>query len=179
MKQILTRYCGATAFVLFACMVAMAAIMNSLVITRYIFSYSPSWTEEVTRYLMVWMIMLGAATLALFDDHITLYIFSEKLGHRGKLVHGIVVRSIVLAVSALTAWTGYDFAFSMWNILAPGSSLSMTLPTIAVPVSMTLVALFSFYRILRDFVALIGGTPPPLPLQSDIMDGSFRPADSE
>ncbi|MEZ5846788.1 MAG: TRAP transporter small permease [Geminicoccaceae bacterium] len=179
MKHVLARYCRATAIFLFICMVAMAAIMNSLVVTRYFFSYSPPWTEEVTRYLMVWMVMLGAATLALFDDHITLYLFREKMGHRARLVHGIVVRAIVLAVAALTAWTGYVFAFSMWNILAPGSGLSMTVPTLAVPVSMTLIAIFAIIRILGDLRELAGGGPPELPEQSDIMDGSFKPADPE
>ncbi len=179
MQKFLSAYCRVVALVLVICMVVMALAMNSLVVTRYAFSYSPSWTEEITRYLMVWMVMLGAATLTLFDDHITLYLVPDKLGRRGRLIHSILVRLIVLAVSILTAWTGYQFAFSMWNVLAPGSSLPMTIPTLAVPVAMTLIAIFTIYRLVRDLAALTGRTPPAMLAQTTIMDGSFKTADTE
>jgi len=179
MRQVLAKYCFVSTIIMFVCLVAMAVVMNSLVVTRYAFSYSPSWTEEVTRYLMVWMIMLGAATLVLFDDHITLYIVVEKLGPRGRLVHGILVRLVIFVVAALTAQTGYKFSFSMWNILAPGSSLPMTVPTLAVPVSMTLIAIFSAYLIYRDVLKLLGRGVGPMLSQSTFMDGSFRPPESE
>jgi len=125
MYRILSLFCRTVQTILFFCMLGMTVIMVSLVITRYFFSYSPSWSEEVPRYLMVWMVMLGASVLVLFDDHITLYMFAEKLGRRARLFQTIFVRVIVAAVGAVTTWTGFKFANSMWVVTAPGTQWPM------------------------------------------------------
>lgn len=180
MQRILDRICRVTSAVLLVCIVGMTAIMVSLVVTRYVFSFSPSWSEEATRYLMVWLVMSGGAVLVLFDDHITLNILSEKLGRRGRCIQGIIVRAITGTVAIITAVTGFEYSFSMWDVRTSGSGLSLTVPTLAIPVSMTLIALFSLILIARELVKLSGHSPMPIPKQSTYMDGTFRPAeDSE
>ena len=179
MRGLLNLLCRTTQVVLFACMLGMIVIMVSLVFTRYVFSWSPSWSEEVTRYLMIWMVMLGASTLALFDDHITLYALVEKLGPHARLIQAILVRLIVGTVCALTAWTGFKFAHSMWVVIAPGTQWPMTIPTVSIPIAMTLISLFSVLLVVHDILKLSGRTPNVLPAQSDYMDGSFRPIDAQ
>lgn len=125
------------------------------------------------------MVMMGGAALVLFDDHITLYLFANKLGPRQVLIHGILVRAVVLGVSLLVAWTGYEFAFSMWSVVAPGSGVRMTFPVISIPICMTLTAAFSLLLIVRDLTSLFGGTPSSMPEQSTYMDTSFRPIKEE
>ena len=178
MLRALDLLCRITTILLGLFMAGMTATMVSLVITRYAFSYSPSWSEEVTRYLMVWMVMLGGAVLVLFDDHITLYMFVEKLNARWRLVQTIIVRLIVTSASAVTAWTGWDFAQSMWVVTAPGTQWPMAIPTFAIPVSFALIVAFSILLLFRDLTALFGKQPIPLPRQSDHMYGSFRPAEN-
>lgn len=180
MFHALDKICRATSLLLLVCMTGMTLIMVSLVVSRYLFSYSPSWSEEATRYLMVWLVMSGGAVLVLFDDHITLHVLTGKLGPRGRCLQGIAVRTIIAAVAIITAWTGFEFSISMWDIRTSGSGLSLTVPTMAIPVSMTLIALFSIIQITREVARLAGGTPMPVPQQSKYMDGSFKPAeDSE
>ena len=171
--------CRAISVALFLCIFGMTVVMVSLVLTRYLLSYSPSWSEEATRYMMVWLVMLGSAVLVLFDDHIALHIFAQKLGPKQQIGQAILARLFVLLVGVTTAWTGYDFAFSMSDVTAPGSGLPMTVPILAVPVGMTLMAIFAFLLILRDLMVLFGAKITGMPQQSDFMDGSFRPAENE
>ncbi len=179
MSKALTTICGTISVLMFLLMLGMVAVMNSLVVTRYLFSFSPSWTEEITRYAMVWMVMLGAAVLALFEDHITLYIFSEKLSPRVRKIMQNAIRLLVASISAVVAWTGFKFAFSMTNILAPGSQISMTAPTIAVPIGATLVSLFTIVLIWNDLRRALRAAPVEVPEQTRFMDGSFKPVDTE
>lgn len=44
-----------------ACLAAMLLFVSIQVIARYVFAQPPSWTEELTRFSMVWGGMLGAA----------------------------------------------------------------------------------------------------------------------
>lgn len=179
MYRLLAPLCRIITVVLFISIVGMTVVMVSLVLTRYLLSYSPSWSEEATRYLMVWLVMLGGAVLVLFDDHIALHLFAQKIGPRLRLVQGVFIRSVVLLVGLLAAWTGFGFAFSMNDVIAPGSGLPMTVPILAVPVGMSLIAFFALLLILRDLAILFGMTPPVIPQQSDFMDGSFRPLEDE
>jgi TRAP-type C4-dicarboxylate transport system permease small subunit len=128
---------------------------------------------------MVWMVMLGAGILALFEDHITLYVLNEKLTPRVRAIVHNAIRVLVAAISAIVAWTGFKFAFSMTNILAPGSQMSMTVPTIAIPIGATLVSLFSLLLILNDLRRVGGAAPFHVPEQKRFMDGSFKSADEE
>lgn len=175
MSKALGAICATISVLLFCLMLGMVVIMNSLVVTRYVFSWSPSWTEEVTRYAMVWMVMLGAGVLALFEDHITLYLFNEKLGPRSRAIVNTLIRLLIAGVSGLVAWTGFKFAFSMSNILAPGSQMSMMVPTIAVPIGATLISVFSLLLIWNDLRRRGGAHAAVVPDQKRYMDGSFRP----
>lgn len=177
MTRILNVLCRLITVFVGVALAVMTVIMISLVVTRYFFSFSAPWSEEVTRYLMVWLVMLGGAMLVLFEDHITLHLFSNAQNSFVHRVRVLVIRLIVLGVGLITAWTGYKFAFSMMGIYASGSGLSMALPIFSIPISMTLITIFMAILILRDF------TPEKalsdLPQQSEFMDGSFRPADGE
>ena len=179
MERSLNTVCRLISVVMFFLMLGMVVVMNSLVVTRYLFSFSPSWTEEVTRYAMVWMVMLGAGVLALFEDHITLYLFADKLKPRARKLLQNGVRLLVAFISAVVAWTGYKFAFSMANILAPGSQMSMTIPTIAIPIGASLICLFSIILIWNDLHAALGGATVAVPPQNRYMDGSFKAAGPE
>lgn len=179
MNKALSFLCRATQIILFFCMLGMTVTIVSLVITRYFFDFSPSWSEEITRFLMVWMVMLGGAVLTLFDDHITLYMFTEKLSQRGRVMLDIVVKLMVGGIAGITAWTGFKFAFSMANVIAPGTQWSMAIPTISVPIAFTLIVFFCCLLIIRDIMVLTGRMPMFLPEQQDYMYGSFRPIEHE
>ena len=180
LKKSLAWFCVASGFLMFVCLLAMTLVMNSLVVTRYALSYSPSWAEEVTRFLMVWLVMLGAAVLVLFDDHISLNVLTGKLGPRGRLVQSIMVRCVIVAVAVLTAWTGYGYTVSMLTVEAPGIGISLFWPTLAIPFSMTLIAIFALLLLWRDVATLFGvRLSGELPQQSDIMDGSFKPVEDD
>ncbi|WP_162265114.1 TRAP transporter small permease [Polycladidibacter stylochi] len=160
--------------ILFTLMIAMVIIVNSVVVTRYAFSFSPSWTEEITRYAMVWMVMLGAAVIGLFEDHIGLYLLRSKISPRLYILLQNIIRLLSAAVAALIAWTGFKFAFSLANIFAPGSQISMMIPTLAVPVGATLLSVFSLVLVCNDLRLIMGMKRMHLPEQAHFMDGSFN-----
>jgi TRAP-type mannitol/chloroaromatic compound transport system permease small subunit len=55
-------------------LVGMVAIMTVIIILqvfmRYLFLYSLSWSEEVARYLMIWVSFLGASLALKYGFHI-------------------------------------------------------------------------------------------------------------
>lgn len=47
------------------------------VVSRYVFSKSLGWTEEILRYLNVWIILLGASIAAKKNSHLSVTYFCQ------------------------------------------------------------------------------------------------------
>lgn len=53
-------------------MLITSVLVFTQVLTRYLFFYSISWIEELTRFLMIWMVMLGTAVAVRQKQHIVI-----------------------------------------------------------------------------------------------------------
>lgn len=175
-QRTLDALCSGISALLKLMLIAMLGVMVSLVITRYFFSYSPGWSEEAVRFMLVWSVLLGAAVLVLFEDHIALHLFVEQLTPRWKLAQRMLCHLTVAVPSALIAWKGVEFATQMVSVTAPGTQWPMTVPTLAIPVSALLMLLFASILALRDLLSLSSNAEPMLPGQATHMDTSFKPA---
>jgi len=65
--------------VLIVLMAALVAAVSWQVISRYVFSSPSSWTEEVARFLMIWVGLLGAAYAFRTRVHLGLDLLPKKL----------------------------------------------------------------------------------------------------
>lgn len=177
MARVLLGFCRAISWLQLALLLIMLGVMASLVITRYLFAYSPPWSEELTRFSMIWLVMLGGAVLSLFDDHITLFVFVEKFGPRLRILRNIVVRLIMIVTSAVVAYKGIKFAASMSAVFAWGLQIKMTVPAYSVSVGFGLILLFNVILLIGELAALFGVKLDLVPRQDQVMDGSFKPLD--
>lgn len=169
--------CTVLSFAMRVMLAVMFAIFIALVITRYFFSYSPSWSEEISRFLLVWISMLGAAVLIVYQDHFALHMLVQKLSPRNKLIHSLVVQLVILIVCAVVFYHAIHFAYDSRDVFASGSGMSMFWPKLSVPVGMGLMILFVLVSIL-DLIRLLGGAEHSIvPPQSLFMDSTFRQQD--
>ena len=65
--------------VLVLLMVALVTAVSWQVISRYGFSTPSSWTEEVARFLLIWIGVLGAAWAFRTGVHLGLDVLPKKL----------------------------------------------------------------------------------------------------
>lgn len=177
MAKVLLALCRAISWVQFALLLTMLGVMASLVFTRYVFSYSPPWSEELTRFAMIWLVMLGGGVLSLFDDHITLFVFVEKFSPKMKILRNFVVRIILITTSAVIVIKGIAFADGMGAVFAWGLQIQMDLPAYSVVAGFGLILFFNLVLLADEIAALFGIKTNMIPRQDQVMDGSFRPQD--
>ena len=79
-NKIVTNLCG-VAMLIMVISVGLG-ILNRFVFVLLPFSFSMPWTEEVTRYLMTWVVFLGAAVAARKDKLIGLGVLIHALPRR-------------------------------------------------------------------------------------------------
>ncbi len=171
----LRAVCRVTSIVMALLLLAMVVVMNALVVTRYLFSYSAPWTEEISRYAMIWMVMLGAGVLTLFDDHIALHLLVDKLPRRARPWQRLLVQMCILASALLIVWEGVRFAVGMKTVMSTALGTSMFYAAVSVPIGALLIAFFAAIRVAIEAADIAGARPPAIPDQFEFMDNSFKP----
>jgi len=125
---------------------AIFAIIIVTVVTRYGFNYVASWSEEVPRYLLIWISFLGAAVCVDLKDHIAFdYLYKRFPGPLRAAVQ-------LLINAAIFAFGGIMLVYGIRFVQAFGGDLMESIPFTnvwyytALPVSGGLIMLYS----LRD-----------------------------
>lgn len=90
-------------------MLVISGLVFAQVLFRYVFLLSAPWLEELTRFLMIWMVMLGTAYAVKTRQHIVVNaVEGIFVGQISKRVYGSIVAlagltfSVVLAILAYT-----------------------------------------------------------------------------
>jgi TRAP-type C4-dicarboxylate transport system permease small subunit len=106
-RRLLDGVGKAEAVIIATIMLVISLLVFAQVITRYVLQLSAPWLEELTRFLMIWMIMLGCAYAVRTRQHIVVNaldgVFSSGLSQRiyqGVLALCGLAFSIILAVLA-------------------------------------------------------------------------------
>ncbi len=89
------------------------------IIARFIPGDATVWSEEMARFLFVWIVFLGAATLTADDEHIRIGVISDRIGPRAGRILRIIIIVIVLPFVAIMSWGSYLNMIRQWNTFAP------------------------------------------------------------
>ena len=138
----------------FSCIAMMIMLITifSQVISRYLFNYTPEWSEELARYLFVYVVFLGSSLIMGESGHLAV----EFLPSRYK---GTAFGKF-LAILSLVC--GYLFVLillvqgaKMTEVMtfqeSPGLGISMSYIYAVIPVSAVLMMLYLFRDTLRIF----------------------------
>jgi TRAP-type C4-dicarboxylate transport system permease small subunit len=140
-------------------------VICSTVFTRYMLNLVPSWSEEIPRYMLVWITYLGAALCVRLQEHISLDIFFkllpvrvQRLGHLGlNLLVGVVGIIMVIYGIGLVRQFGEDLMESI-----PVTNFWLYL---AMPISGTLIVL---YVVREEWRGILGLNAPETHPHSDV-----------
>jgi len=102
-------------------------LLFAQVLFRYLFNFSLHWTEELAKYLFVWMTFIGS--VGAFKDriHIGVDFFIELLPERFKYLMKILDILLITCFSGIAAVVGYLWTIDVWGTLSPALGLSISL----------------------------------------------------
>ncbi|MBM6550685.1 TRAP transporter small permease [Marinomonas ostreistagni] len=144
-------------FATLACvsLLAIAAVVLLQVVARFMLPSSPVWTEELSRYLFIYLIVLSSGLVIRDDRHVRLELFQGLLSPALK-------RAYVLICHALTgAFAAYLIPFALQYAQIGQWQMSPTLemPMYWVFISVTIFfALTAFYSALGFVLELLSPT---------------------
>ena len=89
------------------------------ILARDIFVISSMWTEELARFLFVWIVFLGAATLIEGNEHIRIAILIDRLPLATSRIIRIISNLLILAFGVIFVWSAYLNFLNNWEFYAP------------------------------------------------------------
>ena len=138
----------------FVAMMVMLVTIFAQVVSRYGFSYTPEWSEELARYLFVYVVFLGSALIMGESGHLAVEFLPNyfkgtvigKLLQLLSLVCGYVFIGILMT-------QGAKMTQVMTFQESPGLEISMSYIYAVIPISCVLMGLY----LLRDTIRFFKG----------------------
>jgi TRAP-type C4-dicarboxylate transport system permease small subunit len=114
------------------------------------------WTEEASRFLLVWMVMIGAMLGVREGTHFTVDLF-DKLRGRTKAAMDILAGMAVLGFAMVFVIYGWEFTDTAWFRISELAELPLWTIHMAWPIAGITWLLFAGERMYDDLQVLLHG----------------------
>ena len=123
------------------------------------------WTEEMARFLFIWMVMLGAMVGVRDGSHFEVDVWPE-LGPKADALLRMVSYALILIFALVFVWYGIKFVQFGWDQSSELAEMPMTYIFVAWPLAGFTWVLFLGERFLADLRIVRGRAtaadlPPP------------------
>lgn len=130
--------------VLTACaLIVMVITLFAQIIARYFFSASFTWSEELSRYLFVWLVFVGLGAVTLRGEHVIVDAAISRFSPRvrrglSQMTYGVLLLTNILVglAAALMVYTLFDLGQS-----SPAMGIPMWIIYLSLPAGMTVASL--------------------------------------
>jgi TRAP-type transport system small permease protein len=135
-------------------MMLMLALTFGQVVTRYCFHWTPEWSEELARFLFVWVVFLGSALIMGESGHLAVeFVPNHFKGTKFGKALALIINLASYAFVALLLVQGAKMTKTMTFQMSPGMNLPMSYVYIVIPVSCALMLLY----LIRDTIRIVKG----------------------
>lgn len=134
---------NAEMYICIICLFAMTVITFMQVIGRYVFNYSFSWSEEISRFLLAWITFAGASYAFRYGAHIGVTYFIDKLSADKRKKVYVLIQIITIGFFAVLGILGLMHTVSQvrLNQIAPATKISIGVPYSSIPIGCLLVVI--------------------------------------
>jgi TRAP-type C4-dicarboxylate transport system permease small subunit len=157
--------------VLIVLMAALVAAVSWQVISRYVFSSPSSWTEEVARFLMIWIGLLGASYAFRTRVHLGLDLLPKKLtGRSAEMLKLFTLTVVVLFSVTVLVIGGSNLVSLTWELRQYSAVLGLPIAFVysVIPASGILICLYAIVAVKEDSIAESDSTADAGPVDSGV-----------
>lgn len=159
LRRAADRLCDAITALCALILAVMVVVIAMLVFTRNFLGFSFSWSEELTRYLLVWLTMLGSAVLLHRGEHIRMDLFAGRLPRIPDALLSLLLRLLVLGFLVILVQQSWLTVQARSVARSPALGLSMGLPYLALPVAGAVMLFVTLVALWGDLRRLAGQDP--------------------
>ncbi|EPC00268.1 hypothetical protein L861_07165 [Litchfieldella anticariensis FP35 = DSM 16096] len=138
-------------------LVGIAGAVLLQIAGRLFLPFSPAWTEELSRYLFIYMVALSAGVVIRKNRHVNVELFHHWLGLRGRAGFQVLVSLLVGGFAFIVLPYAWQYAqIGAWQT-SPTLKVPMLYIFLSTVVLFALVLLYSAIGFIEGLVALWRG----------------------
>ena len=128
---------------------AIAILLMAEVVFRYFLNHSLFWVEELSRFLFLWLIVLGIGMAFRRSMHFAMRTLVDSLEKRWRRVAGLMVCLAIFLTALLLIFAGGELAWFAKEQTSSGMEVSRFWFYLAIPLG-GLVTLLSIPGLIRQ-----------------------------
>lgn len=132
------------------CLAGQVIIITYAVFGRFVLNKTPSWADEISRVLMVWMSLMAAALAVKDDTHVRMTVLDRLFGPVGTKVRNACFSVLNIFFCGVLFWKGLELVDQASRTKLPGSGLPSSVLYASVCVGGLAMALMLLYRLGVD-----------------------------
>ncbi len=140
---------------------ALTVVVFSQVVARYVLQAPLSFSEELARFLLMWLSMLSAAYAFRMKSHFALRILVEKLPESIQRKVSISVHTTVTLFFLLILYQGVKYVHGVSGHIAPALQIPMEIPYSSIIVGSALIVWDGLKATWQELMGLDANIPPP------------------
>ncbi|WP_163558976.1 TRAP transporter small permease [Halomonas sp. NO4] len=142
-------------------LLGIAATVMLQIAGRLFLPFSPAWTEELSRYLFIYMVALSSGAVIHRHRHVSVELFQHWLGPRGRALYQVLVCLVVGAFALIVLPYAWAYAENGAWQTSPTLKVPMLYIFFSTVVLFALVLVYSVIGVVEGLVALVRGPIDP------------------
>lgn len=131
------------------------------IIARYALPQAPAWTEEASRYLFAYTIVLASGSVIVRKRHVRLEMFQHRISRKANMIFSVVCHISIAVFAGFLLSHAWDYMIVGKIQTSPTLGIKMSWVFASAFIFFVLVTLFSVLAALQDIFAYrkaVGGT---------------------
>jgi TRAP-type C4-dicarboxylate transport system permease small subunit len=134
-------------------LVVLLAVVGVQIFARYVLNHSLYWSEELARYLFIYLVFLGAAVALRRDGHIRVSFLVERLPAGWQRTTAVLVDLVILVFAGTVLWQSVRLAAMVWTVPTAAMLIPWTFVYLGISLGMaaaTLIVLGALVARVRE-----------------------------
>jgi C4-dicarboxylate transporter DctQ subunit len=133
----------------------IVAIMFAQVLFRYTFNNSLSWSEEIAKFIFIWITFLGAALCFRDRMHLGVDFLIEKIPGKYRILLIIFNTLLITLFNGFIIVIGFSWVINVSGTLSPALSLPLNIVFYAaLPTSAVISFVYGLLRIKEEIKSI-------------------------
>jgi TRAP-type C4-dicarboxylate transport system permease small subunit len=126
-------------------MAVMSVIVLFGVFNRFIFKIPISWTEEIAKYLLIWISLIGSAIAVRIGGHVGVGLIVTKLKETPRNVISWINQVIILSFIVVLIVLGMSVSLRQMHTYGHATRIPMFYPMLAIPAGCFMILIQLLY----------------------------------
>jgi len=129
----------------------MVLLVFANVLTRYVFHVSIAWSEEIARFIFVFVVAIGSVVALARDEHLSVEFFTYLNSPKLTRIFKSISLFFVAIALGLLVFGGTQLVQLGMGHPAPVTGIPLGLVTLVVVVSMAVMLIIVMYKLFEFF----------------------------